>query len=158
MPQFNFTTYSSQIFWLLLCFGVFFTYIKFYFLPKLENVLIKRNNDLSIMQKEIEQNNMQAQDNLKNAEENIKKTLKLGDTIIAEAEAQARIHENEVIAEARQMQQSAIEDILAKQRNVLSGPEFENAIKESAIIVLKNIGMQVDEKHLEEILTKVRSK
>jgi hypothetical protein len=110
------------------------------------------------MQKEIEQNNMQAQDNLKNAEENIKKTLKLGDTIIAEAEAQARIHENEVIAEARQMQQSAIEDILAKQRNVLSGPEFENAIKESAIIVLKNIGMQVDEKHLEEILTKVRSK
>lgn len=110
------------------------------------------------MQKEIEQNNMQAQDNLKNAEENIKKTLKLGDTIIAEAEAHARIHENEIIAEARQIQQSAIEEILEKQRNALSGQEFDNAIKDSAIIVLKNIGMQVDEKQIEETLSKVRSK
>ena len=110
------------------------------------------------MQKEIEHNNMQAQDNLKHAEENLKKSLKLGDTIIAEAEAHARIHENEIIAEARQIQQSAIEEILAKQRNVLSGPEFDNALKDSAIIVLKNIGMQVDEKQLAEILAKVRSK
>lgn len=158
MPQFNFATYSSQIFWLLICFGVFFTYIKFYFLPRLEGVLLKRNEDMAAMKKEIEKNNALAEENIKNAEANINKSQKLADSIISEAEAQARIHEAEVIANAKQIQQNAIEEIIAKQRDVLVGEVFENAVKDSAKIVLQNIGMHVNESEIAEIIEKNKAK
>ena len=137
---------------------MFFTYVKFYFLPKLEGVLVKRNEDMALMQKEIERNNLQAQENLKQAEESIKQAQKLADGIIAEAEAQARIHEGQIIAEAKQIQQDAIEAIIAKQRNLLVGETFDGAVKDSVKIVLQNIGMNVDEKQLEEAIAKMRSK
>lgn len=158
MPQFDFATYSSQIFWLLLCFGIFFTYIKFYFLPKLENILIKRNQDIALIQKEIEQNNKEAKANFAVAEHNIKEAQKLADSIIADAEAEARIHEGKIISQSKQIQQDAIEKIIADQRNILLDETFRIAINDVTEIVLKNIGMHVNSEEIQQIVSEVRAK
>jgi F-type H+-transporting ATPase subunit b len=158
VPQFNFATYSSQIFWLLVCFGVFFAYIKFYFLPRLEGVLIKRNQDMAEMQKEIQRNNIEAKENFEKAEQSIRQAHKLADSIIAAAENEARVHEAQIIAEARQIQQDAIEKMIAKQRDLLLGKAFDDAVRESVVIVLQNIGMEINDAEIDEIIQKMRSK
>jgi F-type H+-transporting ATPase subunit b len=39
MPQFDTSTYASQLFWMCLCFGVLVFYIKKYFLPQMTEML-----------------------------------------------------------------------------------------------------------------------
>lgn len=110
------------------------------------------------MQKEIEQNNAEAEANFSAAEHNIKEAQKLADSIIADAEAEARIHEGKIISQAKQMQQDAIEKIIAEQRTAFLGETFENAVKDVTQIVLKNIGMNVNEQEIEKIVSEVRAK
>ncbi len=39
MPQFDFTTYSSQIFWLLICFAVIYIFITFVIAPRIDDII-----------------------------------------------------------------------------------------------------------------------
>ena len=47
LPQFDFSTYSSQIFWLLICFGILFFFIKNYFIKNISKTLLLRNIAIS---------------------------------------------------------------------------------------------------------------
>src|SRR3989338_3733239 len=42
MPQFDFTTYSSQIFWFLLCFITLYLTTYFVILPRIRDIIAKR--------------------------------------------------------------------------------------------------------------------
>lgn len=44
MPQFDTSTYASQLFWMCLCFGVLVFYIKKYFLPQMTEMLDGRES------------------------------------------------------------------------------------------------------------------
>lgn len=44
MPQFDFTTYSSQIFWLLLCFTTLYLTLHFVILPRIHGIIAARKN------------------------------------------------------------------------------------------------------------------
>ncbi len=51
MPQFNFATYPSQIFWFIICFTVLYLFMARVFLPRIKNIIAQRksiiDNDLS---------------------------------------------------------------------------------------------------------------
>ena len=148
MPQFEFSTYSSQIFWLLVCFGIFFAYVKFYFLPKLEGILNRRNNEIRDTKEEIEANNRQANANFEAANANIKNTHALANKIISEAEEKAKFDEDQTLNEIEQAQKKAIEEVLAKQKEGFSKEIINKAVLECSAIVLKNIGMEVKTEEL----------
>jgi F-type H+-transporting ATPase subunit b len=46
LPQFDLTFFPSQIFWLFVCFGAFFSFIQFYFFPKMIKILEQRENKI----------------------------------------------------------------------------------------------------------------
>jgi len=42
MPQFDFTTYSSQIFWFLICFATLYSFSFFVILPRIRSIIAER--------------------------------------------------------------------------------------------------------------------
>lgn len=54
MPQFDFTTYSSQIFWFAICFIVLYLFVSLFIAPRLKAIIDQRkkiiNDDLQISQ------------------------------------------------------------------------------------------------------------
>lgn len=44
MPQFDLTTYSSQIFWFILCFGALYATMHFMILPRIQKIIAERKN------------------------------------------------------------------------------------------------------------------
>jgi F-type H+-transporting ATPase subunit b len=47
MPQFDFTTYSSQIFWFFTCFAVLYYFMAFVILPRIKNITSERKAVIS---------------------------------------------------------------------------------------------------------------
>ncbi len=51
MPQFDITTYSSQVFWFAICFAIFYYFVSSKILPRIRDILKERqtviNEDLS---------------------------------------------------------------------------------------------------------------
>lgn len=46
MPQFDFSTYSSQIFWFILCFVVFYYFVSTKILPRIAKILEERKDNI----------------------------------------------------------------------------------------------------------------
>ena len=152
VPQFNFSTYSSQIFWLLLCFGVFFSYIKFYFLPKLEGILKTRNEEISNAEESVLKNNSLAEENLAEVQKIVRTTNTLTEKIIADAEAKAKKQENEALAKVQGSQKQAISEILESQKTELSEEVLKKAVLECSKTVLQNIGFNVKNEDIEGLI------
>jgi len=59
MPQFDFTTYSSQIFWFALCFIALYLSAHFLILPRIRSIISKRHeliaNDKNLAEEIIKQ-------------------------------------------------------------------------------------------------------
>ena len=47
MPQFNPSSFCSQLFWLAVCFGIIYFSMKKIFLPRIRDLLIDRHNNVS---------------------------------------------------------------------------------------------------------------
>ncbi len=47
MPQFDFSTFSSQIFWLLICFGIFYFCVSKIIIPRIASILDIRDNEIN---------------------------------------------------------------------------------------------------------------
>jgi len=74
MPQLDFTTYSSQIFWFILCFSILYLSTHFIILPRLRSILFKRHdlieNDKNLAEEinlQIDLINNEGQENLQKA-------------------------------------------------------------------------------------------
>jgi len=52
MPQLDVTTYTSQLFWLIICFSLLYLAIKYQTIPKLEQILQNRWNHIEGAQEE----------------------------------------------------------------------------------------------------------
>jgi len=153
VPQFNFANYSSQIFWLLLCFGIFFSYVKFFFLPKLDGILAQRNSDIKKTQEEIEKNNREAKANFAQSQINITESNALASKVIEDANVKAKFEEESALKEIEAAQRQAIDEIL-KQQGQLTGESLNAAVVETAEIILKKIGFDVKKSELEELAKK----
>ena len=153
MPQFNFANYSSQIFWLLLCFGIFFSYVKFFFLPKLDGILSQRNSDIKKTQEEIEKNNRDAKANFAQSQINVAESNALASKVIEDANSKAKFEEEAALKEIEAAQRQVIDEIL-KQQGELTGESLNAAVVETAEIILKKIGFDVKKSELEELTKK----
>jgi F-type H+-transporting ATPase subunit b len=74
MPQLDFTTYSSQIFWFILCFSILYLSTHFIILPRIRSILSKRHdlieNDKNLAEEinqQIDLINNEGQENLQKA-------------------------------------------------------------------------------------------
>lgn len=74
MPQLDFTTYSSQIFWFILCFSILYLSTQFIILPRIRSILSKRHdlieNDKNLAEEinqQIDLINNEGQENLQKA-------------------------------------------------------------------------------------------
>jgi F-type H+-transporting ATPase subunit b len=47
MPQFDYTTYASQIFWFIICFSILYLTIYFVIIPRLSEIINNRTNIIS---------------------------------------------------------------------------------------------------------------
>ena len=47
MPQFDFHSFSSQIFWLIFCFFVLYYFMSKVFLPRIRDIIKERHNNIS---------------------------------------------------------------------------------------------------------------
>jgi F-type H+-transporting ATPase subunit b len=56
LPQFDLGFFPSQIFWLLVCFGLLFCFVNFYFFPRMQNILQKRESTITTENKIFEHN------------------------------------------------------------------------------------------------------
>ncbi|MDP2194057.1 MAG: hypothetical protein Q8K36_05985 [Alphaproteobacteria bacterium] len=55
MPQFDTTTYSSQIFWLIISGVLLYSFVKWFFVPRLEGIFKSRLNHLESEKKTIQE-------------------------------------------------------------------------------------------------------
>lgn len=152
MPQFNFSTYSSQIFWLLTCFGVFFSYIKFYFIPKLEAILVKRNQEIEETKRLIEQNNRDAQKNFEEADKILRETYALAHKIVSDAKEQARIEQENALKEIQNSQKRAVEKIVAEHKAQLNEELIISTVEECVETVLKQIGFDLKKEDIQKLI------
>lgn len=44
MPQFDFTTYLSQLFWFAICFAILYSFVSYVILPRIKSILNTRSN------------------------------------------------------------------------------------------------------------------
>lgn len=91
LPQFDFTTYSSQIFWLFLCFAVLFLFIKYYFLPAIQGVLDVRDTKISDDIKHTKSNLEHAEAMLKNQKDLILQAKERADHVIKDEVTKMRL-------------------------------------------------------------------
>jgi F-type H+-transporting ATPase subunit b len=152
VPQFELSTYSSQIFWLLICFGIFFSYVKFFFLPKLDGILSKRNDEIRTVKDEIAKNNAQTKDNLQEAENSARKSRILADKIISDAEDKASANEEKALKDLDGARKSAINEIMENQKRDFSQEAIDKAVIEVAEVVINKIGIQSNADNLQEIV------
>ena len=73
MPQLDIATYSSQIFWLIICLSVLFLSLRYYFIPRLETSIKNRQRKIEKMLSEAEDIRLEAENLNKIYEEEIKK-------------------------------------------------------------------------------------
>jgi len=73
MPQLDIATYSSQIFWLIICLTVLFLSLKYFFIPRLESTIKNRQRKIEKMLSDAEDMRLEAEKLNKIYEEEIKK-------------------------------------------------------------------------------------
>ena len=146
LPQFEISSFSSQIFWLLICFGAFFCFVQFYFFPKMYKMLLKRNEKIKNDIRYHEQNLHQIQ-KISLHHENLIKDAKLeADTKLKEfAEktkefAEKRCHEIDEILNAKF--NAAKKEIEVEVANFQASIE-EDILKSVSTILLAIEGVEV---------------
>ena len=82
MPQFDPSTFSSQLFWLLICFGILIGAFVFIFVPRINNLLEDRSKKVRHDLERTNQVNDQIRDLLKSRQERLSLAEKRAEDII----------------------------------------------------------------------------
>ena len=108
MPQLDFATYSSQIFWLVVCLTMIYLSFKFVFIPRLSLIVSIRNNTIAKM--------------LQDAKEMQEETLALKkhyhDAIVQARSESMKLY-NDKITEFEAQHERMIEDFRKKQEAII---------------------------------------
>jgi len=121
MPQFDINTYSSQIFWFLICFAILFFVSKTIILPRIKNIIEERN-------KIIESNKLQSSE-IENDIEKLNSKIK---SIKSEASSKHQKIIEEAIHQANKDREVKINEVKNKidELNKKSNKEISSLLKE----------------------------
>lgn len=107
MPQIDWSTFPSQIFWLLLCFGSVFCFVFYWLAPRLSEMILTRRKKMDLAQQDIEAIREQTEILRHECQEILKEARKEMACVLAEAE-----HKSE--QEQRALQESLTLEIKEK--------------------------------------------
>ncbi len=149
LPQFDITFFPSQIFWLFISFGIIFTFVNFYFFPRMRKILFERERkitkDLKFYEHnlhEIEELLKKHETMIKNANEEANKSLKEADKRIKDFTEKrcSEVDENlnnkfniakqEIDLEISNFQSSLKEEVLKSAINLIEAIEGEKVSEE----------------------------
>ena len=161
MPQFDISSFPSQIFWLILVFGILYFIIKNFISPRAETILISRHRieDDHITEAEEYTRQISEIETLKKLEqadankliEDIRsEAIRSTNYLMAEkkSEAQKEIYLSKI---------SAIESI-EEDKKIFHQQENEFCIKAAATIIEKLTGKNVDKELLSKVQTRLSLK
>ncbi len=123
MPQFDFTTYSAQIFWFGLCFAALYYFMASVILPRIREILSERKNIIS--------------QDLFNAEsldeQNNSVKIKTDEVLLA-ADLQYKIALENATKEAARLKEKALEEFKTKAAQMIekSKAEIDKMVEQSA--------------------------
>ena len=122
MPQFDITTYSSQIFWLIFCFGLTFLGISQLILPQYKKILEQRINHL---------------------EDKIKRTVCLQKEILKlKAARMQQLEKIQVESKILEEQKIFVQELQTNYDNKLR--QLNDSVKKQRILLLENLDSFVD--------------
>lgn len=112
LPQFDYTTFVSQLFWLVLTFGVFFWLVRTFFAPKIDKTISHRQKTLN--------------DNIKEAEKLLANSKKMEEQVeekLQAARARARQDLSDVNNKITERQEKAMKEFQHSADKVLQDNE-----------------------------------
>lgn len=160
MPQLDPSSYSSQLFWLLILFIILFTVINFLFFPKIVNLKKNRENVISTNLLEAENNNnkidlikasmdKKIQEAKEQAEEIIKhsveKSNKIADSKMKKLAKELELREKEFMTEIDK-KKSQIDKNISNYSFELSNMMYNKMLNEKKNISLQDFKNLVDNK------------
>jgi len=143
MPQLDFSTFSSQVFWLIISFALMLTIMRFLVVPRISSIIDQRNRHIENYIRKAEKLQEQALSSLNkyNAAIEQAKFLAEGKSKEAEAELTEFIkNKSEETLSALNEKICESEQILNEQR-CLALEEASNAAADLSLIILKKIGL-----------------
>ena len=122
MPQFDVSTFSSQVFWLLFVFSILFLFFSKYYVPKMSSVFFKRGLQLKGIEHEIRYLLMETEKLKQDYEDRISEATLLQTTQIAELRSNLQntllTLEKKSYEELGVLSQSMKEDIFIQQKKL----------------------------------------
>ena len=109
MPQFDVTHFSSQIFWLLVCFGIVYILSKKLFMPRMSDIIDSRSNKIDELKVEAEKLNERLLEINKNIESIRNDSIAKYSKIISNAKLESSKRRTKFIKE-NQTQISALQN------------------------------------------------
>lgn len=126
MPQLDVTTYTSQLFWLFICFSFLYLTLKYQIIPKLEQIRQNRWNHIEGAQEEAKL--------LRNNKESIEEQCKIA------------------IKKAKNLALETIEETIKKSKSQIENQRAEFIKKNTEKINKFKIKLEKEEKKAEEII------
>ena len=143
MPQLEFSTFSSQIFWLIISFALMLIMMRFLIVPRISSIIDQRNRYIENYIRKAEKLQEQALASLDKYNEAIEKAKMQAEQKNKENEAEI----NEFIRQKSEETISALnhkiyesEQMLCEQRR-LALDEANKAASEISLVILKKIGL-----------------
>lgn len=147
MPQLDINTYFSQIFWLLITFGIFYMFLNSVIIPKIKVIIENRNNKIEEFIDHAK-NLRKSAENIKLEYEDVLKKSKIdADYILTEAKQQIEEQNN---AKNDELQRKFTQDMkkldqeLAQKTKELKATIKESSAKYTALILNKLTNVEFD--------------
>jgi F-type H+-transporting ATPase subunit b len=113
MPQFDFSTYSGQIFWLFVSFFIFVIAMVRFVLPRFRRIIQQRDNHIEQLEKQLNQYELE----LKTLKNRFAQELN-------DANEHAKNHFSSVLESVKKKHQEQMDDLLASNKHQFE--QFEN--------------------------------
>ena len=140
MPQFDFSTFSSQIFWLAICFSALYFSMSRIFLPRIKHIMQERNAEIN--KNEAARNQIEKQiDEIKETTEKLRETAKEQyKTSIEQAQKQNALYKEEG------MQKLHFEIIAMVEESELKIADLRESSHDRCLIAAAEIAEKINKK------------
>jgi F-type H+-transporting ATPase subunit b len=155
LPQFDISFFPSQIFWLFVSFGIIFTFVNFYFFPRMRKILSERERKITKDLKFYEHNLHEIEELFKKHEAMIKNANEEANKNLKEADKKIKDFTEKRCAEVDENLNKKFS--IAKQEIDLEISNFQSSLKEevlkSAISLIEAIeGEKVSEDKIKKYI------
>lgn len=142
LPQLDLSTYTSQIFWLLLCFCLLWIMVSFFITPKISEVVEQRKRKINDYVQKADKLNSQAKEALDKYNETLAQAEKKAEQEIAKERAELKTYlqdtEKKMSAELNKKMSDNEFNVAKEKQNTLQ--QIENIAEDLAFEIVQKLG------------------